>query len=70
MRNASAVDSSASEEVHFPCVSSWAFLFSLPFKTGQKRLPYFPEVLLFVLLLLLVVSFYFSAEMFRIFKER
>lgn len=44
-------------------------VFSLPFKTGQKRLPYFPEALLFVLVLL-VVSFFFSAEMFRIFKEK
>lgn len=44
-------------------------VFSLPFKTGQKRLLYFPEALLFVLVLL-VVSFFFSAEMFRIFKEK
>lgn len=47
------------------------FLFSLPFKTVQKRLPYFPEALLFVLVLLVVYFFFFfSAEIVRLFKEK
>lgn len=43
-------------------------VFSLPFKTGQKRLPYFPEALLFVLVLL-VVSFFFQLRCLGFLRE-
>lgn len=42
MRNASAVDSSASEEVHFPCVSSWAFCVFPSIQNRTKKASLFP----------------------------